>query len=77
MGKKNWVRQHPWNLISTSPEGMHPQVLTEPVNTTARPLAIIFERSWQPGEIPEDWKKANGTSLFKNGKKEPQELPAS
>ena len=33
-------------------------------------MAIIFERSWRTGEVPEDWKKANVTPIFKKGKKE-------
>lgn len=51
-------------------EGMHPQVLRELADIIARPLSIIFDRSWQLGEVPEDWSKANVTPIFKNGKKE-------
>ena len=40
------------------------------MDITVRPLAIIFERSWQSGEVPEDRKKVNVISAFKNGKKE-------
>ncbi|GAB0210119.1 protein NYNRIN-like [Grus japonensis] len=36
----------------------------------ARPLSTIFERSWKTGEVPEDWRKANVTLVFKKGKKE-------
>ena len=35
-----------------------------------RPLFITFERSQQFGEAPEDWKKANVTPIFNNGKEE-------
>ncbi|GAB0185837.1 mitochondrial enolase superfamily member 1 [Grus japonensis] len=34
------------------------------------PVSIIFERSWRTGEVPEDWRKANVTLVFKKGKKE-------
>ena len=34
------------------------------------PLSIIFERCWRTGEVPEDWRKANVTPIFKKGKKE-------
>ncbi|PKU41714.1 rna-directed dna polymerase from mobile element jockey- hypothetical protein [Limosa lapponica baueri] len=37
---------------------------------TLRALSIIFERSWRTGEVPEDWRKANITPVYKKGKKE-------
>jgi len=36
----------------------------------AEPLSIIFERSWRTGEVPENWRKANVTPVFKKGNKE-------
>ncbi|GAB0190821.1 mitochondrial enolase superfamily member 1 [Grus japonensis] len=30
----------------------------------------MFEKSWRLGDIPEDWKKANVTPIYKNGLKE-------
>ena len=50
--------------------GIHPRVLRELVNVIAELLSIIFERSWRTGEVPEDWRKANVTPVFKKGKKE-------
>ncbi|GAB0203741.1 mitochondrial enolase superfamily member 1 [Grus japonensis] len=52
------------------PDGMHPRVLRELEDVIARLLAIIFERSWRTGEVPEDWRKANVTLVFKKGKEE-------
>ncbi|CAM4574228.1 unnamed protein product [Lepidochelys olivacea] len=48
---------------SMGPDALHPRVLKELV-------AIIFENSWQLGEVPDDWKKANVVPIFKKGKKE-------
>ena len=55
---------------SMGPEGMHPCVLRELAEVIAEPLSIIFERSWRTGEVPEDWRIANVTPVFKKGKKE-------
>jgi len=55
---------------SMSPDGMHPRVLRELADVIAEPLSIIFERSWRTAEVPEDWRKANVTRIFKKGKKE-------
>ncbi|PKU43592.1 rna-directed dna polymerase from mobile element jockey-like [Limosa lapponica baueri] len=49
---------------------MHPQLLKELADVIAGPLSIIFERSWRTEEVPEDWRKANITPVFKKGKKE-------
>ncbi|GAB0210106.1 mitochondrial enolase superfamily member 1 [Grus japonensis] len=57
------VREYLRNLKdhkSMGPDEMHPCVLR----------GIIFEKSWQSGEVPTDWKRGNITPIFKKGKKE-------
>ncbi|KFQ41139.1 hypothetical protein N333_05105, partial [Nestor notabilis] len=70
---KDEVQDHLKNLKvhkSMGPDEIHPQVLKELANEVAQPLSIIFERSWQSGEVPDDWKKGNVTPIFKKGKVE-------
>jgi len=47
------------------PGEIHPQILRALVDEVAKPLFIIFVRSWQSGEVPTDWKRGIITPIFK------------
>ncbi|TRZ05008.1 hypothetical protein HGM15179_022099, partial [Zosterops borbonicus] len=50
-------------------DGMHPWVLRE-LADVAKPLSIIFKKSQRTGKVPDDWRNANVSPIFKKGKKE-------
>ncbi|GAB0204075.1 cAMP-dependent protein kinase inhibitor alpha [Grus japonensis] len=60
------VRDHLRNLKmhkSMGPDEIHLWVLRELVNEVAKPLSIVFEKSWQSSEVPTDWKKGRPGEL--------------
>ncbi len=51
------------------PDEVGPRVLKELATSVAPVLAIIFQKSYDTGEVPRDWKTANVVAVFKKGKK--------
>jgi Reverse transcriptase (RNA-dependent DNA polymerase) len=54
---------------SPGPDDIHPKLLYELRNELVSPLTNMFNISIKSGEIPQDWKDANVSPLFKKGSK--------
>jgi len=71
--EEDQLRDHLRNLKlhkSMRPDEVHLWVLRELADEVAKLLSIIFEKSWQSGEVPTDWKRGDISHIFKKGKKE-------
>ena len=55
---------------SMGPDEIHPRVLKELAEVFAKPLSIIYQQSWQTGEVLTDWKLANVVPIYKKGWKD-------
>jgi len=55
---------------SMGTDGIHPRVLKELMEELAKPLSIIHQQSWLTGEVPDDWRIATVTPIYKKGWKE-------
>ena len=51
------------------PDAVTARTLVETADILSIPLALVFTRSLEEGVIPEDWRKANVTPIFKSGSK--------
>src|SRR5450755_4188078 len=48
---------------------IHPHMLKKCANSMCSPLYLIFLKSLQEGKVPDAWKDANVSPLFKKGSK--------
>ena len=55
---------------AAGPDGIKPVILKHLHLVIAPTLQIIFEKSYNTRQTPEDWKKAHVTPIFKKGKKD-------
>jgi len=51
-------------------DGIHLRVMRELAEELAKPLSIIYQQSWIPGEVPDDWRITSITPIYKKGRKE-------
>ena len=62
-------------LEETDPEkapgddSIHPVILRQLAQQLAKPLSMMFTRSMKSGQVPQDWRLANVTPIFKKGSK--------
>ena len=49
------------------PDGLTPKILKECAKNVAPLLQQIFQRSLDTGDLPDDWKQANVSPIFKKG----------
>ena len=49
---------------------LHPRVLRELAGVIAELLSVIYQCSWLSAEVPEDWRLADVTPIYKKGSKE-------
>lgn len=54
---------------SPGPDGVHPRIIKELMNELLAPLKILYSTSLREGMVPEDWRTASITAIYKKGNK--------
>jgi len=60
---------------SMGPDGIHQRVLRELAKELAKPLSISYQQSWLRREVPDGWRFAGVTPIYKKGWKEDYQEP--
>ena len=53
---------------SPGPDKIHPRILKEASHIIAKPLSLIFRESLDSGQLPDDWKSAHISAIYKKGR---------
>ncbi|KAK4825967.1 hypothetical protein QYF61_003536 [Mycteria americana] len=56
---------------SVGPDGIHPRVLKALADVVAGLLSIVYQSSWESGEVPADWKLASVIPIYKGVREDP------
>lgn len=62
---------------SAGPDEFHLRVAKELAEGMLEPLTIMFTKSWETGEIPDDWKRTNIVTTLKKTPQRPRKLQIS
>jgi len=62
--------QHLDTYKSMRCDRIHPKVLRELAEELAKPLSVIYQQFWLTREVPDNWKIADVTAIYKKGCKE-------
>ena len=53
---------------SCGPDNIYSRLLKELIDHISHPIALLLNKTMEDGEIPEEWKQANVSPIFKKDK---------